>query len=88
MDNKENMEIEIPRYKFGTHNKRDHKWFIMDTTTNIIVENIKDGKVHEIIEICAKWNAKVCKGVIHHTCKHFSYITGCKECNIKKFEQK
>jgi hypothetical protein len=29
-----------------------------------------------------------CQGVIHHSCKHFSQITGCDKCKVKKFKAK
>ena len=62
-DKKLHISDVIPRYKFGTYhrdeNKTEYDWFIIDTETNKIVENLKDKELHEVRQRCRVWNDNV-----------------------------
>lgn len=52
----------IPRYKFGyctDNDTHDYDWFIIDTHTDTIVENLKDKELHEVRQRCREWNDNV-----------------------------
>ena len=53
----------IPRYKFGTYHHdnetTEYDWFIVDTETDKIVENLKEKKLHEVRQRCREWNNNV-----------------------------
>jgi hypothetical protein len=53
----------IPRYKFGTYHTdnetHEYDWFIIDTHTDKVVENLKDKELHEVRQRCRDWNDNV-----------------------------
>ena len=53
----------IPRYKFGTYHtdniKPEYDWFIIDTHTDKVVENLKDKELYEVRQRCREWNGNV-----------------------------
>jgi hypothetical protein len=62
-DKKLHISGVIPRYKFGTYHTdnetHEYDWFIIDTHTDKVVENLKDKEVHEVRQRCRKWNDNV-----------------------------
>ncbi len=62
-DKKLHISDVIPRYKFGTYHRdsieTEYDWFIIDTHTDKIVENLKDKELHEVRYRCREWNNNV-----------------------------
>jgi hypothetical protein len=62
-DKKLHISDVIPRYKFGTYhrdnNETEYDWFIIDTHTDKVVENLKDKELHEVRQRCREWNNNV-----------------------------
>lgn len=50
----ENTNI-IPRYKFGTYHG-EYDWFIIDTKTDKIVEELKNASLTQVRLLCREWN--------------------------------
>ena len=53
----------IPRYKFGTYHHDNetpkYDWFIIDTKTDKIVENLKNVSLSDVRLLCREWNDNV-----------------------------
>ena len=57
---KDMINYDIPKYKFGTYHKDDlwteYDWYIIDTGTNQIVDNVVGMNLSEIRQWCDRWN--------------------------------
>jgi hypothetical protein len=62
-DKKLHISDVIPRYKFGTYHidneTHEYDWFIIDTHTDKVVENLKDKELHDVRQRCGEWNDNV-----------------------------
>jgi hypothetical protein len=62
-DKKLHISDVIPRYKFGTYHTdnatHEYDWFIIDTHTDKVVENLKGKELHEVRCRCREWNDNV-----------------------------
>ena len=62
-DKKLHISDVIPRYKFGTYHHDnetpEYDWFIIDTQTDKIVENLKNVSLSDVRLRCREWNDNV-----------------------------